>query len=321
MTTKTIPNDRLRAEILKILSGYRQRLQEIPKIYILSPRINDVQLETDAAILKLDELWFGLDYGILSINLAYAILLVKLVFGTEINIVTRDPAKEEEVKDKEYAQTAYNLLDFLDEIGCRIFVKSSLHSTLILSNDLALAGSFDLSKPVYDRKEIGISLNDPNDIKILEKHALESIASSTPYGYTAHAAHTGSSIIAKATRGWLYEMIAEHYFPKASLSKRDSSNIFLTEHIGTKSVYLDSMVKEVASDIDTFYIKAILQALMDGEDRSIERNFRFLSTLLGYEGQMEIEEVMNFLEAKFAREHVPKIPLRILSMPEYSKNP
>ncbi len=269
----------------------------------------------------MDELWFGLDYGIFSINLAYAILLVKLVFGTEINIITQDPAKEEKSRGKEYAQTTHNLLDFLDEIGCRIFLKSSLHSTLILSNDLALAGSFDLSKPVYGREEIGISLNEPDDMKILEKRALDTIDSSTPYGYTVHAPHTGSSITAKATRGWLFEMTAEHYFPNASLSKRDSSNIFLTEHIGTKSVYLDGMVKEVASDVDTFYIKAILQALMDGEDRSIERNFRFLSTLLGYEGQMEIREVMNFLEAKFAREHVPKIPLRILSMPEYSKEP
>jgi hypothetical protein len=321
MTTKTIPNDQIRSEIFKILSGYWQRLRETPKIYILSPWISDVQLETDADVLKLDELWFGLDYGIFSINLAYAILLVKLVFGTEINIVTRDPAIEEKFRGKEYAQTAYNLLDFLDEIGCRVFLNSSLLSTLILCNDVALAGSFDLSKPVYGEEEIGTSLNDPDDMKILEKRALDTIDSSTPYGYTVHVAHTGSSIVAKATRGWLFEMIAEHYFPKASLSKRDCSNIFLTEHIGTKSVYLNGMVKEVAPDLDTFYIKAILQALMDGEARSIERNFRFLSTLLDYKGHMEISEVMNFLEAKFAREHVPKIPLRILSMPEYSKNP
>jgi hypothetical protein len=59
---------------------------------------------------------------------------------------------------------------------------------------------------------------------------------------------------------------------------------------------------------------------MDGEERSIERNFRFLQTL-GYKGKMEIEEVMNFLETKLDGEHVPKIPLRMLSTPEYFKKP
>ena len=319
MTTKTIPSDQIRSEIFKILSGYRQRLQETPKIYILSPWISDVQLETDADVLKLDELWFGLDYGIFSINLAYAILLVKLVFGTEINIITQDPAKEEKSRGKEYAQTTHNLLDFLDEIGCRIFLNSSLHSTLILSNDLALAGSFDLSKSeVYDENESGILTNDLDDIKTLEKYAIDTINSSTPYGYTACAVYPGSSIIAKATRGWLYETIAEHYFPKAHFSKRYCFYTFLTECIGTKSVYFDGMVKEIASDLETFYVNAILQALMDGEDRSIERNFRFLQTL-GYKGRMEIDEAMNFLETKLAREHVPKIPLRMLSTPEYYK--
>jgi len=57
---------------------------------------------------------------------------------------------------------------------------------------------------------------------------------------------------------------------------------------------------------------------MDGEERSIERNFTFLQTL-GYKGKMEIEEVMNFLRTKLARKHIPKIPLRMLSTPEYYK--
>jgi len=107
---------------------------------------------------------------------------------------------------------------------------------------------------------------------------------------------------------------------QSHFSKRDCSYTFLTECIGTKSVYFDGMVKEIASDLETFYVNAILQALMDGEDRSIERNFRFLQTL-GYKGKMEIEEVMSFLEAKFAREHIPKIPLRMLSTPECFKTP
>jgi len=321
MTTKIIPNDRIRAEMLQILSGYRQRLCEFPKIYVLSPRISDVQLTIDADVLGLDESWFGLDCGIFSINLAYAMLLVKLLFGAEINVVTNDPRKCEKHASGEYSQRAFNLIDFLDEVGCRVYLARNLHSTLILTNDLALYGSFDLSKSeVYDESEGCTLTNDPNNIKTLEKHALAAISSSTPYGYTARAVHPASSIIAKATRGWLYEMIAEHYFPKANFSKRDSTYTFLTEHIGTKSAYFDGMIKEVASDLDAFYVNAILQALMDGEERSIERNFRFLKTL-GYKGKMEIEEVMNFLKTKLARDHIPKIPLRMLSMPEYFKKP
>jgi hypothetical protein len=262
-----------------------------------------------------------MNYGIFSINLAYAILLVKLVFGTEINIVTHDPAEEEKLQGKKYSQTAYNLLDFLDEIGCRIFLNSRLHSTLILRDDVALACSFDLSKPFHQLEDIGVSFSDPDHLKILEKRALDEINSATPYGYTANADSHGSLTMPKATRGWLYEKIVEHYFPRASLSKRDSFHTFLTEHIGTKSAYFDGMVKELYSDLEAFHVKAILQALMDGEKRSIERNLPFLSTLLGYRGQMRIEEVTSFLEARFVRKHVPKIPLRILSMPEYPKEP
>jgi hypothetical protein len=278
----------------------------IPKIYVLSPWISDVQLTIDDDVLALDEPWFGLDCGIFSINLAYEMLLVKLVFGAEINIVTNDPLKDEKYRGREYSQRAFNLIDFLDEVGCRVFFARDLHSTLILTNDLALSGSFDLSKSeAYDENENGILINDLDDIKTLEKHAIDAINSGTPYGYTARAVHAGSSIVAKATRGWLYEMIAEHYFPKAHFSKRDSSYTFLTECIGTKSVCFDGMIREIASDLETFYVNAILQALMGGENRSIERNCGFLPAL-DYRCKMEFEEVMNFLETKLAREHVPE---------------
>jgi len=321
MTTKIIPNGRIRAEMLQILSGYRQRLYESPRIYVLNPRITDVQLTIDADVLGLNESWFGLDCGIFSINLAYAMLLVKLVFGAEINIVTNGPLIGEKHASEEYSQRTSNLIDFLDEVGCRIFMARNLHSTLILTNDLALSGSFDFSKSeVYDESENCILIDDLDDIKTLEKYAMDAINSGTPYGYTVRTVHPGSSIIAKVTRGWLYEMIAENYFPKANFSKRDCAYTFLTEHIGIKSVYFDGMIKEVASDLDAFYVNAILQALMDGEERSIERNFRFLKTL-GYKGKMEIEEIMNFLKTKLAREHIPRIPLRMLSMPEYFKKP
>ena len=149
MTTKIISNDRIRAEMFQIFSGYQQRLCEFPKIYVLSPWISDVQLTIDADVLSLDESWFGLDCGIFSINLAYAMLLVKLVFGAEINIVTNDPSKDERYRGREYSQRAFDLIDFLDEVGCRVFLARNLNSTLILTNDLALSGSFDLSKSEY----------------------------------------------------------------------------------------------------------------------------------------------------------------------------
>jgi len=38
---------------------------------------------------------------------------------------------------------AKTLLDFLDEIGCEIFVNRKLNSKLLLANDLALLGSFN----------------------------------------------------------------------------------------------------------------------------------------------------------------------------------
>jgi len=38
---------------------------------------------------------------------------------------------------------AKTLLDFLDEIGCEIFVNPKLNSKLLLANDLALLGSFN----------------------------------------------------------------------------------------------------------------------------------------------------------------------------------
>jgi len=321
MTTKIIPSDRIRVEVFQILSGYRQRLYEFPKIYVLSPRISDVQLAIDADVLGLDESWFGLDSGIFSINLAYAMLLVKLVFGAEINIATNSPSKGEKHASEEYSRRTFDLIDFLDEIGCRVFVARNLHSTLILTNDLALSGSFNLSKSeVHDENGNCILIDDLDDIKTLEKNVRDTINSGTPYGYTARAVLPGSSIVAKVTRGWLYEVIAESYFPKANFSKRDCAYTFLAEHIGTKSVYFDGMIKEIASDLEAFYINAILQAMMDGESRSIERNFRFLQ-ILGYKGKMEINEVMNFLKTRLARERIPKIPLRMLSTPEYSKKP
>jgi hypothetical protein len=56
---------------------------------------------------------------------------------------------------------------------------------------------------------------------------------------------------------------------------------------------------------------------MDGGERSIERNFRFLPTL-GYKGKMEIGEVTNFLRTKLAREYIQD-SLQMLSTPEYSR--
>ena len=315
MTVKILLKDQIRAQVLKILSGFcfRERHPTNPKIQILSPWISDVQLEIDAEVFELDALWFGLDYGIRSINLPYALLLLKLDFGANIDIVTL-PATERNYGDR--ASWVRNLLDFLDEIGCSIFINPDLHSKLILSNDLALVGSFNLSKSaLYDREEIGVSIDDMSNLNVLEQYADNLIHSSTPYGHTVRAySHFASlPIDAKVTRGWLYEEIVKEYFGKPFLP-RTLFDEFLIDHIiDAKVYYLDDVVKELALDLDAFYVKAITTYL-ETAHQSKEKKLQYLKSQFDYKGEYEIGKVLDFLKTKLAREHIPKLRLRIISM-------
>jgi len=322
MTPRILIREKIKAQVLKVLSGYcfRERHPEYPEITILSPWISDVQLEIDKETYELDELWFGLDYGILSINLAYALLLLKLDWGAAVRIVTL-PANERNYHER--ASWVRNLLDFLDEIGCDVYVNPDLHSKLILSNDLALIGSFNLSKSaLYDREEIGVCIDDISNLKALQEYAQNVIASSTAYGYT-HVTRQREGIVignknpitSRVTRGWLYERLVAEYFHEAVGPDRSLFDEFLIEHLGTKSIYLDGVIKEVALNLDAFYTKAILKCLqtrphMNEHEKAI---LGFLRHQFDYRGVFEIGDILGFLKTKLARPSVPKISIRMVS--------
>ena len=321
MTVTILLKDQIRAQILKILSGYcfRQRKPSDPYICILSPWISDVQLEIDAEVFELDELWFGLDYGIRSINLPYALLLLKLDFGAKIEIVTL-PATKRNYGDR--SSWVKNLLDFLDEIGCNVFINSDLHSKLMLSNDLALVGSFNLSKSaLYDREEIGVSIDDMSNLNALEQYADDVIRSSTPYGYNVNAmdSYVYSSPIRKVTRGCLYEQIVGlwygTYFPgRGRESAGGLFDEFLIDNIiDAKVYYLNDVVKELALDLDAFYVK-VITTYLEAPHQSKEEKLQFLKSRFDYKGTYEIGKILDFLRTILAREHIPKLRLRMLSM-------
>jgi hypothetical protein len=323
MTTKIIAQDEIRAEILKVLSGYcfRERRSHNPRICILSPWISDVELQLDNAVYALDDIWFGLDYGIASINLSYALLLLRLDFGATIEIVTLPP------NEKNYGDSAYfhqQLLEFLDEIGCNIYLNESVHSKLILSNDSALIGSFNLSKSaLYDREEIGISLDDIGNLAILDGYARKIVHSSIPYGYTANA-HMETKLLeeplpSKITRGVLYENLVWMYYGHSGLDSTDYGE-FLRTGVGIEGIYSKYIVTKIASDLEGFYVKALLAylqlpAAMSLNEDSVEKKLARLHSILGYTGKFDLQEITNFINARFGRHHFPRIALKMKPMP------
>jgi len=322
MVTKILFRDKIRAELLKILSGYcfRERHTDYLKLVILSPWISDVILEISPEVLKLDELWFGVDYGIHSINLPYALLLLKVQFGAEIYLITLPPT---EANYGERASFHRNLLDFIDEIGCEVLINPDLHTKLILSNDLALIGSFNLSKAaLYDREEIGTSIDDMDNLRVLEEYANNMLSTSTSYGYTATANQQirnvdfFNSVATKVSRGWLYQELVKGKFGRI-LPELWCFDQFLKDDIGTKSFYSDGVVKELASDLEAFYIKAIITCFnaswreMD-EDNKFGLRF-FLRNRLNYQGELETEAILDFLQSRLARPHIPQFQLKITS--------
>ena len=325
MTTKLFFKDQIRSEVLKVLSGYcfRERQEHFPQICILSPWISDVQLEIGKDTYDLDTFYFGWDYGIFSINLPYALLALKLDYGANIDIVTLPPT------EKHYdnrASSIKTLLDFLDEIGCNVFVNPDLHTKLIHSNDLALLGSFNLSfSALWGREEIGASFDDMENLKVLEKYARKVVASSKPYGYTVQAReqdlarteelsryfdkHRRLDLEPKpfnsVTRGWLYEDV---------LGVTRDSHEFIYSFFGP--ILVDEVIKLATFDMEEFYLKLVL-AYVINEPKS--KVLYYLKNRFGYQGKYEINEILNFLETKLAREHIPKIKPSIEFFPWKSK--
>lgn len=325
MTTKIIAKEEIRAQILKVLSGYcfRERKTQYPTVCILSPWISDVELEIDLDVYALDDIWFGLDYGIKSINLAYALLLLRLDFGAKIEIVTLPPNEQNYGNGAFYHQ---QLLEFLDEIGCSVYLNTSLHSKLILSNDSALLGSFNLSKSaLYNREEVGVSIDDISNLKILDDYVRDIIFSSEPYGYTAKTSHKlhfnrEESFPSRITRGILYERLVEAYYGRSQINETEYGE-FLREGIGLEGIYSKYIIYEIASELDRFYIKALLAYIQpstryfpnqDSDDKKLER----LRVLFDYEGGFDVEEITKFVKAKFVRKYLPKIKLKMERMPK-----
>jgi len=323
MTVKILVKEQIRYEILKILSGYcfRERKPRNAEIYILSPWISDVRLELDPEfIYELDWKGFPQEYRIRHINLPYALLLLKLNFGADINIVTRPP-KDEVYRKSGRTEGICNLLEFLDEIGCKIFLKPRLHSKLILSNDLAMVGSMNLSKSALDweffrQEEIGISIDDLTNLKLLNGYAFELIRSSEPYGYTVRGDQRYRRLpfpIAKITRGWLYQNIVVDYFGPSYNQRHAPFVEFLTSLEDFKSVLnLSSydVAKMMSSDPESFYRKAVEHSLSSSK-ASREGVSSFFINSLGYQGKLEIEKVLSFLETKLVREQIPEVRLQI----------
>jgi len=331
--------EQIKSWVLRVLSGlcFEERRTHFPEVCILSPWIKDVRLEIDK-VRELDESWFGGVYGIASINLPYALLLLKLN-GANINIVTHPPTEKHYKRASEDART---LLDFLDEIGCNVYANPDFHSKLILSNDMALLGSFNLSfSALWGKEEIGVCIDDIENLRILERYAHEVISSSKPYGYTQQARRqefardrrAGRELsrerlarlgeyghlkeddyrpISPVTRGWLFEIMihADSDLVTACGGFSYACNEFLFRHFEPTRSY--DLIKLAASNLETFYVNVFITYL---SSQPKEKRLQLFRHLFDYQGKNETGEILDFLKTKFARTHVPTI------RPEYVRWP
>jgi len=342
MTIKIISGNEIRNEVLKILSGacLFERRPNYPCLYILTPWISDVNIELSDPELQFvkDETQFDffiLDFNIKSINLPYALLLLKLHSAARVNIVTLPPQKMNLSPD--YLPRVITLLDFLDEIGCNVFVNSELHSKLLVSNDLALLGSFNLSSSaLYYREEIGISINDLDNLDRLEGYCSNLILKSEPYGYSSllnwgetldierepldySLPPTSAQLEVvkqqlearrekqflcreRITRGWLLDYMVEHgYCLAAGLPER------YREFLNVIGDY-DELVKAYYSNLNVFYLTSLRRLISSPDGRiCVEGCFR-------YDGDDSTDSIMKFVNTRFARKKVPDIKLQIKSL-------
>jgi hypothetical protein len=107
MTSLVFFPGEVRSQILRFLSGhcFEEKTAQWPAIAILSPFIGDILLEIDEQVYEMDEQFYGVDYGIKSINLPYALLLLKL-YGTDVTLITLPPTSAR-------AQNISNHLNFI----------------------------------------------------------------------------------------------------------------------------------------------------------------------------------------------------------------
>jgi len=367
VTIQLLFGDEIRSHVLKILSGecVFARRPDVPKLYVLSPWISDVEIEfSDLYISKefkkfveaegLSYTFLFLDYNIKSINLPYAFLLFKLHSACEsyqkipeVNIITLPP--DEISYSANYLPKVKNLLDFLDEVGCNVFVNPKLHSKLLLSNDLALLGSFNLSKSaLYNREEIGVSINDLDNLDRLELYCRHVIRESERYGYSSllnYGKHRENSEIEYDRH--LSHLLTEAMAKPPSLENKARVDELLdkSRHLHKKSIYspkngttrgwlLDQMVKDVygegygeflyitggydkslksyASDLDLFYLTSVRKLFSSAEDWMRARDW--IKGIYDYKGDESTDSIVEFIYKKFVRKKVPDIRLRIKSL-------
>jgi hypothetical protein len=210
--------------------------------------------------------WFLIDYGIRYINLPYALFLIRINLGVQVNIITLSIKKKTDPPNvmRNY-ETARPILEFLDEVGCNIYTNPILHSKMILSNDLALIGSFNLSKAaLYNNEELGISIEDVSHLEILENYVCNIMKSSTPFGYSANLRQKYSyphtePILEKVTRGWLLEQIVRNSIIedwRVSEIDRDNFSEFLFFY-GQRSIYGWRIAEEIGFNPEAFYTKIL----------------------------------------------------------------
>jgi hypothetical protein len=372
MANKLLFGDEIRTHVLKLLSGecVFARRSLYPQLYILSPWISDVVIDFSERYLseeiakaeKKPNSFFLQDYNIKSINPPYALLLFKLhsaydVFQTNslVNIVTLPPTEPHYSAD--YVPKMENLLNFLDEIGCNVFINPNLHSKLILTNDLALLGSFNLSSSalLYDREEIGVSINDLDNLEQLESYCQKVMQESKRFGFTSlldygedprngESPHlmTLEEIITPrspeykipvdkmnkrtlqykgllrrnpniyekrevslfetpVTRGWLLDMLFESSYPN-----RLGANY--GEFLNITGGY-DRFIKFYAANLDNFYEMGLRELLTSSETSENAKSVVYSN--FDYDGDDDVDSIMNFLISRFARKRVPLLRLHM----------
>jgi len=365
VTIKLLFGDDIRSHVLKILSGECVfiRRPRFPTLYILSPWISDVQIEfSDLYVSKEEKLFMEggkpdsflfLDYNIKSINLPYALLLLKLHGASEhyqyppaLNIVTLPP--DENNYSANNVPRVKNLLDFLDEIGCNIFVNSKLHSKLLHTNDLAVLGSFNLSSSaLYYKEEIGISTNDLDNLEKLESYCIKVIQESERYGYTS-LLNYGKRLEEgeRAHLNYQTELLAQELGKPSSLEGKErikeilslsheiDKKIFFRPNQITRGWLLDQLIRDIysegygeflfitggydkfiksyASNLNLFYLLSFRK--FASSNREYQGGKDWIKSRLGYKGNGSTDSVLEFVKSKFVREKVPDIKLRIKSL-------
>jgi len=132
VTTKVLLGDEIGSRIHDIFAGEHFLLTSrfSPRLYILSPWISNVEIK--GKIPKMGPMAPQICYDFETMDLAHAILLAKLLFEIKVILVTKPP-NEETYSNPVYVES---LLDFLDEIGCSVFVNDVLHSKMLLTQQI-----------------------------------------------------------------------------------------------------------------------------------------------------------------------------------------